>query len=106
MKYSKEQLIELSKPYFENKPLLAVIYATSDNQFFYPESKSYANAHASSNNVEIITINRLEALKIKEEAKAVINKEEVKEIIIVEKQEEIKEPVRAGKGLVKTKKNK
>jgi len=103
MKYSKEQLIELSKPYFESKPLLAVMYATTDNQFFYPESKSYANAHASSNNVEIITINRLEALKIKEEAKAVIIKEEAKEII-VEKQEEIKEPVITGKGLVKTKK--
>jgi len=68
MLYTKEQIIELSKPYFEGKPMLPYMYATLDNQFFYPEGKTYAYAHGSSNNVEVIVIVRTDVFKpIKEE---------------------------------------
>lgn len=45
MKYSKEQLIEIVKPYFENKKV-DLLYVTEDNQVFYPSGKVAAASHA------------------------------------------------------------
>jgi hypothetical protein len=91
MKYSKEQIIELSKPFFEAKEDLQMMYATSDNQFFYPESKSYAYAHQSSNQDLILyIIKREDALglnAIQEDAIVfeTVKEQEVKEEIIEKK---------------------
>lgn len=91
MLYTKQQIIELSKPYFEGKPMLPYMYATLDNQFFYPESKSYAQAHGVSNNVEVIIVLRTDVIKpeIKEvkEIKPII---ETKVEHIIEEKKEIK----------------
>lgn len=44
MKYSKEQLIEMVKPYFlDNK--VELLYVTEDNQVFYPNGKVDAFSH-------------------------------------------------------------
>jgi hypothetical protein len=64
MKYSKEKLIELSKQYFLENENIQTMYATSDNQFFFPEAKSYASSHSRSNNVETYIITRAEAIKV------------------------------------------
>jgi len=45
MKYSKEQLIEMVKPYFENDKV-NLLYVTEDNQVFYPSGKTQAFSHA------------------------------------------------------------
>ena len=88
MLYTKEQIVEFSKTYFHGKPMLPFMYATLDNQFFYPESKTYAYAHGRSNNVEVIIVLRTDVIKpeIKEvkEIKSII---EPKETIIEEKKE-------------------
>lgn len=45
MKYSKEQLIEMVKPYFEDKKV-DLLYVTEDNQVFYPNGKQQAFSHS------------------------------------------------------------
>lgn len=45
MKYTKEQLIEIVKPYFENDKV-NLLYVTEDNQVFYANSKVQASSHA------------------------------------------------------------
>lgn len=45
MKYSKEQLIKMVKPYFEDKKV-ELLYVTEDNQVFYPNGKVSAFSHA------------------------------------------------------------
>lgn len=91
MKYSKQELIELSKPYFESKPMLPIMYATSDNQFFYPESKSYAEAHARCNEVELFLITRLETIKPPKQEEI---KKEIEQPIVVEEVVKPKEEIK------------
>ena len=45
--FSKTELIEKGKHYFDNKDV-EVMYATPDGNFFYQNSKSYADSHAKS----------------------------------------------------------
>jgi len=45
MKYTKEQLIEMVKPYFK-KDKVELLYVTEDNQVFYPNCKVQASSHA------------------------------------------------------------
>ena len=78
MLYTKEQIVEFSKTYFDGKPMLPFMYATLDNQFFYPESKSYAYAHGRSNNVEVVVILRTDVFK--PEIKEVTEVKEIKPI--------------------------
>lgn len=44
MKYSKEQLIEMVRPYFENDKVES-LFVTEDNQVFYPNKKTAAFSH-------------------------------------------------------------
>lgn len=90
MLYTKEQIVEFSKTYFDGKPMLPFMYATLDNQFFYPESKSYAYAHGRSNNVEVVVILRTDVFK--PEVKEVKEVKEIKPIIeeVIEEKKEIK----------------
>jgi hypothetical protein len=90
MLYTKEQIVEFSKTYFHGKPMLPFMYATLDNQFFYPESKSYAYAHGRSNNVEVVVILRTDVFK--PEIKEVKEVKEIKPIIeeVIEEKKEIK----------------
>jgi len=85
----KEQLIELSRSYFEAKEDLDLMYATSDNQFFYPEGRTYAYCHQRTNpNVILYTIKRFEAIKPVE-----VIEEEIIETIIEEIAEEKEEVI-------------
>jgi hypothetical protein len=78
MLYSIEELKELSKPYFENNDIEAIL-CTNDGNFFYLEGKKDAENHAKSSDLlKLETINRLEVFEP--------NKEEVKE------EEEIEAP--------------
>jgi hypothetical protein len=90
MLYTKEQIVEFSKTYFDGKPMLPFMYATLDNQFFYPESKSYAYAHGRSNNVEVVVILRTDVFK--PEIKEIKEVKEIKPIIeeVIEEKKEIK----------------
>jgi hypothetical protein len=90
MLYTKEQIVEFSKTYFDGKPMLPFMYATLDNQFFYPESKSYAYAHGRSNNVEVVVILRTDVFK--PDIKEVKEVKEIKPIIeeVIEEKKEIK----------------
>ena len=80
-----QELIELSRHYFELKPELQCIYATEDNQFFYPEHKNCGVCHASSNKLQMFTITR-EMLEVKQEPQQkVVEKQEIKEVKEVKK---------------------
>jgi len=94
---TKEQLIELSKSFFKAKEGLELMYATSDNQFFYPEGKAYAYCHQRSNpNVVLHIIKRddaIEPIEVKEEIEEIV--EEIEEVAEVAEviEEEIVEPI-------------
>ena len=45
MLYTREQLNEMSKPYFEADEKLEMIIATVDGQFFYVASRGLAHSH-------------------------------------------------------------
>ena len=57
MKYSKDKIIGFAKQYFESSKL-EKIYATEDNNFFFVEHKSYADAHSNANGLELFEITR------------------------------------------------
>ena len=57
--FSKEELIEQSKSYFEANDKINVIFATTDGNFFYEHAVSFANGHASGKkNIKVIRITR------------------------------------------------
>ena len=104
---TKEQLIELSKSFFKAKDGLELMYATSDNQFFYPEGKAYAYCHQRSNpNVVLHIIKRddaIEPIEVKEEIEEIAEPiEEVAEVAeeieeVIEPIEEVTEPIAVKK---------
>ena len=71
--FTKEQLIEKGKHYFKDKNV-SVMLATSDGNFFYEVSKTYADSHAKTKKIEVITITREEV-----EAKSGKKKSDTKE---------------------------
>jgi hypothetical protein len=69
--YSKEELLLMAAPYFDTQDFM---WATTDGQFFYKESKVYATGHASNQReVTVVQLYKSDYLKLiapKEEAKA------------------------------------
>ena len=55
--FTKTQLIEKGKHYFDDKSV-NVMFATSDGNFFYEASKSYADSHSKTRNIELFEIKR------------------------------------------------
>ncbi len=66
--FSKAQLIEKGKHYFDDKSI-NVMFATSDGNFFYEASKSYADSHSKTKKIELFEIKRAD-LKVKAEVPA------------------------------------
>lgn len=64
--YTKAELIEKGRHYFEDKNI-SIMLATTDGNFFYEASKNYADSHAKTNKIEVVTITRAEAMAKKEE---------------------------------------
>ena len=65
--FTKAELIEKGKHYFDDKNV-NVMFATSDGNFFYEASKTYADSHAKTKNIELFEIKRAD-LKAKEQPK-------------------------------------
>ena len=94
MRHNKEKLIEISKPYFEQKEALNSVYVTEDGHVFYKEAKGYLEAHIQGTDIDYEEVLRSEALneKQKEEKKEVkpevkqVDKE-YKELLLVEAKE-------------------
>ncbi|MGR3179404.1 MAG: hypothetical protein ACUZ8E_15255 [Candidatus Anammoxibacter sp.] len=63
--FTKTQLIEKGKHYFDEKSV-NVMFATSDGNFFYEASKSYGDSHAKTKNIELFEIKRSDLGKAKE----------------------------------------
>ena len=64
MKYTKEQLVEVSKVYFDNEET-NLLYATSDGQFFFERDLNHAKNYVFTNkSVEIIPITRLDVFPV------------------------------------------
>ena len=63
--FTKTQLIEKGKHYFDDKSV-NVMFATSDGNFFYEASKSYGDSHAKTKNIELFEIKRSDLGKAKE----------------------------------------
>ena len=63
--FTKAQLIEKGRHYFDDKSV-NVMFVTSDANFFYEASKSYADSHSKSRNIELFEIKRVD-LKAKEQ---------------------------------------
>lgn len=61
-KYTKEELLELSKTYFETHPKEDVFHATEDGMFFTTNSRGDAVNHSRNVGGELFTIARSEAL--------------------------------------------
>ena len=57
--FSKAQLIEKGRHYFDDKSV-NVMFATSDANFFYEASKSYADSHSKTRNIELFEIKRVD----------------------------------------------
>lgn len=75
--YTKEQLIELSKPYFKNNEIDSIL-AVSDGNFFYKENLTDARNHErSANALTLVEITREEA-KV---SKAKTAEEPVEEVV-------------------------
>ena len=55
--FTKTQLIEKGKHYFDDKSV-NVMFATSDGNFFYENCKSYADSHSKNRNIELFEIKR------------------------------------------------
>ena len=55
--FTKAQLIEKGKHYFDEKSV-NVMFATSDGNFFYEASKTYADSHSKTRNIELFEIKR------------------------------------------------
>ena len=55
--FTKAQLIEKGRHYFDDKSV-NVMFATSDANFFYEASKTYADSHAKTKNIELFEIKR------------------------------------------------
>ena len=55
--FTKTQLIEKGKHYFDDKSV-NVMFATSDGNFFYEASKTYADSHSKTRNIELFEIKR------------------------------------------------
>lgn len=55
--FTKTQLIEKGKHYFDDKSV-NVMLATSDGNFFYENCKSYADSHSKTRNIELFEIKR------------------------------------------------
>ena len=55
--FTKTQLIEKGKHYFDDKSV-NVMFATSDANFFYEASKTYADSHSKTKNIELFEIKR------------------------------------------------
>ena len=85
--FTKAQLIEKGKHYFDDKGV-NVMFATSDGNFFYEASKSYGDSHAKTRNIELFEIKRADLGKAKE-------KEQPK----TEEVDELKELRKEGKKL-------
>lgn len=73
--FTKAELIEKGRHYFEDKNI-SIMLATTDGNFFYEASKNYADSHAKTNKIEVVTITRAEAFAKKE---APVENEDVKE---------------------------
>lgn len=63
--FTKAELIEKGRHYFEDKNI-KVMLATTDGNFFYEASKNYADSHAKTKKIEVVTITRVEAFAKKE----------------------------------------
>lgn len=63
--FTKAQLIEKGRHYFDNKEI-NIMYATIDGNFFYESSKTYADSHGKTIKSEPIKITRAD-LNIKSE---------------------------------------
>ena len=73
--FTKTQLIEKGKHYFDEKSV-NVMFATSDGNFFYEASKSYGDSHAKTRNIELFEIKRSDLGKAKEVDKTEVDKTE------------------------------
>lgn len=60
---SRTQLIEGSKPHFEQHPNVQKLYATSDSNYFLPTKQNAALMHAKDNRLKLYEITRFEAIK-------------------------------------------
>ena len=89
--FTKTQLIEKGKHYFDDKSV-NVMFATSDGNFFYEASKSYGDSHAKTKNIELFEIKRSDLGKAKEVDKT----EDVNE---TEDADELTELKKEAKGL-------
>ncbi len=63
----KSELVKRVGHYFEDEKV-SVMYATPDGNFFHKDSLNYAQSHARTKKVEVITITRAD-MKSKEEKK-------------------------------------
>ena len=78
---TKEDLIILSIPYFENNDI-PCIYATTDGNFFYEHDKLYAEVHAGSiDGVKVVKIDREETVIEDEEEEEYPTNKEIKEFL-------------------------
>ncbi len=66
MKKTKEELIQLSKVYFENKDI-NLMHCTEDGNFFYENSLQHAYNHSKELKQKVHTIYRAETLEKEEE---------------------------------------
>lgn len=70
--YTKAQLIEKGRHYFDNKEVNKM-FATPDGNFFYENSRNYADSHAKSKKdpeFQVIEITRMDLNKEEPKAKA------------------------------------
>jgi len=81
----KSKILEIAKQYFEAHKDLKAIYVCDDGNVFYPEAKSFVNAHCKQN-------------KVKE---TLVKREDLSEKPKVEKKEEAKPKQQIPKGQIK-----
>ena len=64
MIYTREQLILNGEYFFKNEKVKKML-GTVDGQYFYPEHKSFLDAHVKANKIEWVTFNMNDIEKIK-----------------------------------------
>lgn len=66
--FNKAQLIERGRHYFDDSKI-DKMYATPDGNFFYESNKSFADSHAKTKKIEVITITRSDLIEEKPKSK-------------------------------------
>ena len=66
--FNKTQLAERGRHYFDDSKVKKM-YATTDGNFFYEDSKNYADSHAKSLKTQVISITRSDLVEKKAEKK-------------------------------------